>query len=231
MSSILASHSPIQATLELVRKHRPDPARIVAITNETYTTVTTHFSAKAAETVMAARVSVPYCIAVAAVDGVLGQALAPARLHDPLVRQVLARTECVAAPDLDPLYPRNFPARVTIRMADGTHFTETVLLPKGDPGNPMTPAEVAEKFHANCAGMLPRERAEALLGAIRGLAGAGEVGARHPAARRGIAATEPDPATQALIPALEAARVRPGHGEGAARFPSAPCQAFCRGRA
>ena len=174
--SILASHSPIQATLAIVRKHQPDPAKIASITNETYTTVTTHFSAKEAATVMAARVSVPYCIAIAAVDRTLGQAqFAEGRIHDPLVRQVLARTDCVAAPDLDPLYPKNFPARVTIRMEDGTSFTETVLLPKGDPGNPMTPEEIAEKFAGNCAGMLPKARSDALLAEIRGLAQAKDV--------------------------------------------------------
>ncbi len=175
--SILASHSPIQATLALVQRNAIDPARIASITNETYTTVTTHFSAKEAATVMAARVSVPYCIAVAAVDRVLGQAqFAEERIHDPLVRRVLARTECVGAPDLDPLYPAKFPARVTIRMEDGRSFTETVLLPKGDPGNPMTPEEIAGKFQGNCAGVLAPDRAAALLAAIRSLPLAKDMG-------------------------------------------------------
>jgi 2-methylcitrate dehydratase PrpD len=174
--SILASHAPIQATLALISRHRIDPKRIARITNETYTTVTTHFSAKEVGSVMAARVSVPYCIAVAAVDGALGQAqFAPARIADPLVRRVLDRTDIVAAADLDPLYPEKFPARVTIAMEDGTRFTETVLLPKGDPGNPLTPAELEAKFRGNCAA-LPGERVEALLAAVRGLPDAPSLG-------------------------------------------------------
>lgn len=168
--SILASHSPIQATLALVNRHAIDPARIRKITNETYTTVTTHFSSKEVGSVMAARVSVPYCIAVAAVDRVLGQAqFAPGRIGDALVRQVLARTEVVADARLDTLYPAQFPARVTIEMEDGQRFTEMVGLPKGDPGNPLSEAELEAKFRENCAGRLDGAATSLLFEAVMGV--------------------------------------------------------------
>jgi 2-methylcitrate dehydratase PrpD len=54
-------------------------------------------------------------------------------------------------------------------MEDDTTHQETVMLPKGDPGNPMTPEEIATKFRANCAGVLSEERTAALLAAIRSL--------------------------------------------------------------
>jgi 2-methylcitrate dehydratase PrpD len=168
--SILASHSPIQATLTIVQRHSIDPARITRVTNETYTTVRTHFSSKEVGSVMAARVSVPYCIAVAAVDRELTQAqFAPARLDDPLVRQVLSRTEVIADPEFDKLYPAKFPARVTITLDDGRTFSETVLLPKGDPGAPLSDAELDAKFRANCAGRLNAAAIDRLRAAILGL--------------------------------------------------------------
>lgn len=176
--SILASHSPIQATLAIVAKHRPDPARIARITNETYNTVLSHFSAKEAATVMAARVSVPYCIAAAAVDGVLTQAqFAAARIHDPLIRRVLHRTEVIADPQLNTLYPANFPARVTITMEDGQSFQETVMLPKGDPGNPLSDAELEDKFRTNVEPVFGAAQATRLRDAILRLAEGGPVGA------------------------------------------------------
>ncbi|HEY4252702.1 MAG TPA: MmgE/PrpD family protein [Roseomonas sp.] len=192
--SILASHSPIQATLAIVQRHPIDPARIARITNETYTTVSTHFSSKEVGSVMAARVSVPYCIAVAAVDRALTQAqFAPARINDPLVRQVLARTETIADAALDKLYPANFPARVTITLNDGQSFTETVMLPKGDPGAPLSDDELDAKFRANCAGRLDVAATERLRAAILRLPDTGSVaglaaltdqaGGRMPAAR------------------------------------------------
>ncbi|RAI58607.1 hypothetical protein DOO78_13025 [Roseicella frigidaeris] len=174
--SILASHSPIQATLALVRRHAIDPARIARITNETYNTVLSHFSSKEVGSVMAARISVPYCIAVAAVDGALTQAqFDPARINDPLVRRVLARTEVIADAALNARYPAEFPARVTITLEDGPSFTETVLLPKGDPGQPLSDAELEAKFRDNCAASLTPERTAQLQAAIQGLPEAGSL--------------------------------------------------------
>lgn len=176
--SILASHSPIQATLAIVNRVAIDPAQIESITNETYNTVKSHFSNKDVTGVMSARVSVPYCIAVAAVDRALTQAqFTPQRVADPLVRAVLARTEVMPVAELDKLYPENFPARVTIRMKDGTSHQETVMKPKGDPGNPLSPDEIAGKYRQNAAGVVDAARAEALLGAIRGLPGAANLDA------------------------------------------------------
>lgn len=175
--SILASHSPIQATLAIVTKHRPDPVRIARITNETYETVRTHFSNKDVASVMAARVSVPYCIAAAAVDGALTQQqFAPARIADPLLRRVLERTEVVADAELNRLYPANFPARVTITMEDGQSFQETVMLPKGDPGAPLSDAELEDKFRGNVEPRLGVDRATRLRDAILRLADGGSVG-------------------------------------------------------
>lgn len=175
--SILASHSPIQATLAIVNRATIDPAQIESITNETYNTVKSHFSNKDVTGVMSARVSVPYCIAVSAVDRTLTQAqFALERVNDPLVREVLRRTEVVPVPELDAQYPENFPARVTIRMKDGTSYQETVLKPKGDPGNPLTPEEIAGKYRQNAAGILDATRAEALLEAIRGLPDSPDLG-------------------------------------------------------
>ena len=174
--SILASHSPIQATLAIVRKHTIDPAQITRITNETYNTVKTHFSNKDVSTVMAARVSVPYCIAVAAVDGRLTQAqFAPARINDPLVRKILASTEVIADAALNALYPDKFPARVTITLNSGASFQETVLFPKGDPQDPLSAAELEAKFRGNTAAMLGPVRTGDLLQAIYALPEARDV--------------------------------------------------------
>ena len=174
--SILASHAPIQATLAIVQKHAIDPAQIARITNETYNTVKSHFSNKDVSTVMAARVSVPYCIAIAAVDGKLTQAqFSPARIHDPLVRAVLANTEIIADAELNKLYPDKFPARVTVTMKSGASFQETVLFPKGDPQDPLSAAELEEKFRANVAAMFSPASAGKLLDAIYALPGARNV--------------------------------------------------------
>jgi len=168
--SILASHSPIQATLAIVQKHTVDPRQIERITNETYNTVVSHFSNKDVQGVMSARVSVPYCIAASAVDRELTQRqFALARVDDPLVREVLAKTEVIADAELNKLYPDKFPARVTITMKDGRKLQETVLFPKGDPQDPLTAADLEAKFRENAAAMYDADRAGKLLAAIYAL--------------------------------------------------------------
>jgi len=151
--SILASHAPIQATLAIVEKHALKPDEIASIVNETYNTVKSHFSAKDVKTAMGARVSVPYCCAVAALDGAVGQAqFAAERVLREDVQSLLAHTDVVADAELNTLYPAKFPARVTITTRDGRRLTEMRDFPKGDPQAPLSPSEIEAKFLDNVAG-------------------------------------------------------------------------------
>lgn len=151
--SILASHSPIGATLGIVAQHRPDPARIAGIVVSTYATVKSHFSSKAVDTEMAARLSVPYCVAIAVVDGTVSQRqFQPDRFRDAAVRAVMDKVEIVADEELTKLYPEKFPARVAVTMQDGATFHGEMHYPKGDPNNPLSDDELRAKFRANAAG-------------------------------------------------------------------------------
>ena len=52
------------------------------------------------------------------------------------------------------LDPRiGFGARVSVKMKDGTEYKEFLAKPKGDPDNPLTFAELAEKYR-NAAGLV-----------------------------------------------------------------------------
>jgi 2-methylcitrate dehydratase PrpD len=169
--SILASHAPIQATLSLVQEHDIKPADIASIKNETYSTVKSHFSAKAVTTSMGARVSVPYCIAVAALDRKAGQAqFAEARVAEADVQALLRNTDVIADAELTKLYPDKFPARVTITLRDGRKFTALRNFPKGDPQEPLTRAEIESKFRANVEGRLSPAQVGRAIDIIGGLA-------------------------------------------------------------
>ncbi|MFV0298841.1 MAG: MmgE/PrpD family protein [Hyphomicrobiaceae bacterium] len=168
--SILASHSPIQATLAVVTRHDLKPADIASITNETYNTVKTHFSAKEVTTAMGARVSVPYCCAVAALDRQVGQAqFTQERVMRDDVQRLLANTETVADAELNTLYPAKFPARVTVTLRDGRSFTDMRDFPKGDPQEPLTPSEIEAKFLDNVSGRFDAATAKEIVARVRGL--------------------------------------------------------------
>lgn len=168
--SILASHSPIGASLKIASRDRPAADRIQSVTVNTYATVKSHFSGKDVRTSMAARLSVPYCVAAALVDGKITQAqFAPERFNDPVIRGLLDKVEVVVDPELSPLYPEKFPARVVVIMNDGKVCEETILYPKGDPANPLSSEELTAKFRGNLKDVLSNGQAAQILALIEDL--------------------------------------------------------------
>lgn len=165
--SILASHSPIGACLEIVSREPLPVEEIESVRIDTYATVKSHFSSKAVQTEMAARLSVPYCVAIALIDGQVTQAqFSSARFTDPAVRRLLEKVEVVVDPDLSPLYPEKFPARVIVTMRGGDRREATFLYPKGDPANPLTPEEFLGKFRRNVDGAKVSAASSAILEAV-----------------------------------------------------------------
>ena len=100
--------------------------------------------------------SLPYLIAVALTDG----AVTPAsfddqRLHDPGLRPLMARVSVSERPEYTRRYPEAQPSLMTLRTMAGETFTEESLYPKGHPQNPLSDAEVEEKFHRLAGEVLP----------------------------------------------------------------------------
>ena len=44
------------------------------------------------------------------------------------------------------MYPKHYPARVTVKTKSGKTYIGEIQFPKGDPENPATKEEVIEKF-------------------------------------------------------------------------------------
>ena len=90
-----------------------------------------------------------------------------AALADPGLRELLAKVEMVLDPDVDGAYPAQWSAVVDVETRDGRRFSQRVTVPKGDPGNRLTSAELAEKFRrlAGYAGAATPAEAEALIAA------------------------------------------------------------------
>jgi 2-methylcitrate dehydratase PrpD len=65
---------------------------------------------------------------------------------DPRLAAFLPRVEVLADPALDPLYPRRWPARVEIELADGTQRAVQIETAHGDPDRPLTEADLRTKF-------------------------------------------------------------------------------------
>ena len=162
--SLLASHPPIDAILSLRKAHRLTPERIRKITSRTYNTVKSHFSNYNPETTMAARLSVPYCMAVAAADGAAGlEQFTLEKINDPRVREMLGRIEIIADAELNKLYPEKFPAVVSIETTDGQVYQEAVYYPTGDPNNPLSVEALKDKFRGLAGRFLAPAAVEGLI--------------------------------------------------------------------
>ena len=78
--------------------------------------------------------SLPYCTAVALVDGeITAEQFTPERLADPALLDLVSRTTVVEDPQLTAGYPAGIPNRVTVTLDDGT-----TLVSKRSPFPPAT---------------------------------------------------------------------------------------------
>jgi 2-methylcitrate dehydratase len=105
--------------------------------------------------------SLPYCTAVALVDGKISAAqFSPARLADPALLDLVARTRVVEDPKLTPGYPAGTPNRVSVTLDDGRQLVSEITFPPGHDKNPLTDAQLADKFHGLVDPVLGRDRGE-----------------------------------------------------------------------
>ena len=65
---------------------------------------------------------------------------------DPRLASFLARVEVLSDPALDRLYPRRWPGRVEVELADGAHRALQIETAHGDPDRPLTEADLLTKF-------------------------------------------------------------------------------------
>lgn len=67
------------------------------------------------------------------------------------------------------LFPKYYSGAITIRTRDGRELTHREDHNRGSDANPLSAADIIEKFHANAARAIARPRAEAIADAVMGL--------------------------------------------------------------
>jgi 2-methylcitrate dehydratase len=112
--------------------------------------------------------SLPYCTAVALMDGDVTMAsFDDAHLNDAALLDLVARIEVHRDPELSARYPQGgIPNRLTVTLADGRQLVKEVDFPRGHARNPMTDAEVEHKFRTMVAPRYGAERTATLLAGL-----------------------------------------------------------------
>ena len=117
--------------------------------------------------VVDAQFSMPFAAAVALTDGRANlEQYRLDRLGDKRIRELMARVECVADPELDRGYPERWAAWARVRTRDGRTLEARVAYPKGDPENPFSKRELREKFAALTAPVYSAARRAQIFAAL-----------------------------------------------------------------
>jgi 2-methylcitrate dehydratase PrpD len=165
------AHSGIDALALIKAEHGP-----LAADDVRTLTVWTHRTAVEQEceptTLVGARLSTAFTIALTFLQGPRQDAISEAELADEEVQALLARTVIREDPRLTALFPREWACRVVVELTDGRVIEAEVTVPKGEPANPLTEAEQVDKFARLAGARLGHERAAGLAAGL--LAGAGD---------------------------------------------------------
>jgi 2-methylcitrate dehydratase len=110
--------------------------------------------------------SLPYCTAVALMDGEVTDAqFEPSRFRDPVLLDLVAKIQLHRDAELNARYPRGIPNRLTVTLTDGRRLVKEVEFPRGHAHNPMTDAEVEAKFRSRIEPRYGKERTNRILAA------------------------------------------------------------------
>jgi 2-methylcitrate dehydratase PrpD len=99
-----------------------------------------------------AKFSLAYCVCAALLEGSLGlgqfasERFGMDGVRAQTIAELLRRTRVVVATDLTAKYPAAWPARVVVRLADGSVDRAASDFPRGHAENPVTTAELEAKF-------------------------------------------------------------------------------------
>jgi 2-methylcitrate dehydratase PrpD len=116
------------------------------------------------ENVVDGQFSGPFVISSALATGKMGWD-SYGLLQDPGIRSLLPKVTCAFDPEIEAEFPANMSGKLTIE-ARGKRFEQKVVVPKGEPSNFLTEAELRAKFAGLTEAVLGAERARALADAV-----------------------------------------------------------------
>ena len=128
--------------------------------------------------------SMPYTAAVALMYGRVDHThFDDPYLHDPALLDLVSRIECSVSEEANSREPEAMLCDLEFTLTDGRRDTIRVEYHRGHPRNPMSDAEIEEKFHSLADPVLSPARADALLAQLWKLDELGDVGALFPLMR------------------------------------------------
>jgi 2-methylcitrate dehydratase PrpD len=142
------NHAAIDGLLHIVNAESIGADAIESIRVRTYDIAVTNRPHRAhPKTLFDAKMSLPFCLAVAAYERRAGERdFTEELLGDPSLCGLAERVTVEADEDMSRVFPQQWPAHVQVILRDGRSFERLVPYPKGEPEAPMTGSEIEDKF-------------------------------------------------------------------------------------
>jgi 2-methylcitrate dehydratase len=158
-NSMIHTQSAVHCMVEIAGQNRLDPNKIVSIELEVFQLAFDFAGGglygvdKVIRTKEQADHSLPYLLSVALIDGDVTPAqLKPGRIGKPDVQALLKKVSVRSNDEFTAQYPRKMPAKITIRLQDGSVIEHQVQDYPGLASRPFTWEESVEKFDALVVG-------------------------------------------------------------------------------
>jgi 2-methylcitrate dehydratase PrpD len=133
----------------------------------------THLRSGAPRTTEEAQFSLPWTVACALIDGVVGpEQVAVESLADPTREELAALVEVVVDAELEEAFPAQALAWVEIETTDGSRACSDPFSAPGDADTPFSDTELAEKFRGLAEPVLGSHRTRKLASVVEKLPGA-----------------------------------------------------------
>ncbi|MGA2959034.1 MAG: MmgE/PrpD family protein [Thermodesulfobacteriota bacterium] len=162
--TILCSHTPIQGTIKLMKGKNLRLADVESIYFRVTPTAPGQGMNYSPDSPLAARLSIPYCVAIAAAEGHISMdQFQEAKIMDPKIREFMKKVTVESDPEFNRKYPGTLAAHVEIQTRDGSRLKEESIFPKGHPENPMTDEEIKDKFRRLALVTLDRVQTEEII--------------------------------------------------------------------
>ncbi|WNV76181.1 MmgE/PrpD family protein [Geodermatophilus sp. DSM 44513] len=177
------THAGIDAALE-IRRRGVRPEDVVEVELGAPSAVLRTIGEPAAEKARPrsgyhAAFSGPYTVAAALTGGgglgVFHEDFTDTAAADPVRLALAARVRCVPDARCDEVFPHQFPAVLRVLTTDGTRHEVRVEANRGGPANPLSSAELAEKFRLNAVRVLDDDTAATVAAAALDLPQADDV--------------------------------------------------------
>jgi 2-methylcitrate dehydratase len=168
------AQTAVRAALELRDKVGGDPSNISFVGVETheaaYTILGKDPEKWAPETRETADHSLPYMVSMALIYGrVENASYSQEKIMDPKTREFMKKVIVREDRALTAAYPGSISNRLTLKLDDGRVLVKQIDDPRGSPRNPMTGAEVEQKFRGQVKGFLSEAQVKGVLEFVESL--------------------------------------------------------------